>query len=128
MVQAAKANNRLSTRFTKQLMNLARSKLTGFSDVNQNLEQYTSDAKLAVIDVRVQLDYEPKREGTTATVSRLVASHMRTAFSLPRHRKYMRSGYPSEAWLAEEAEQELEVLPERRPPIVYTILNELMTL
>src|SRR5258707_10080834 len=51
---------------------------------------------------------------------------MRTAFSLPRHRKYMRSGYPSEAWLADWAAQEIEYLLERRPTIVFDTLDELI--
>ncbi|KAL4246568.1 hypothetical protein ABKN59_008457 [Abortiporus biennis] len=39
----------------------------------------------------------------------LVASHMRTAFSVPFHREYLRSGYPSEPMLAEAAAQQTDV-------------------
>ena len=51
MVEAAKANNQLDTQFTRQLMNLARAKLTGLEGVYQGSEKYTFSAKLAIIDV-----------------------------------------------------------------------------
>src|SRR5258708_2385849 len=126
MVQAAKGNDRLPTGFTEQLMNLARSKLMGLPNVHQSFEKYTPNAKLAIIDVRVQLDYEPKHEVTTDRVAQLVASHMRTAFSVLRHRKYMRSGYPSEAWLAEAAAQEMQHLLKRQPTFAFDTLDELL--
>src|SRR5260370_40739569 len=115
MVEVAKVHNRLNTGFTKQLMYLARSKLADLRDVYQGYGKYTSSAKLAIIDVRVQLDYESKCEAATDTVARLVTSHMRTAFSVPQHHKFMDSSYPSEAWLAEAAAQEMNYLRERLP-------------
>src|SRR5258707_277934 len=51
---------------------------------------------------------------------------MRTAFSVPRHRKYMRSGYPSEAWLAEAAAQEMQYLLKRQPTFAFDALDELL--
>lgn len=63
------------------------------------------EAKAAVLDVRLHLSYEPSR--SSMFESNLVASHMRTVSSIPRHRHVMRSGYPSEAILAEAATHQL---------------------
>src|SRR5258708_11293580 len=90
MVQAAKANDDLRTGFTKELMDLARAKLVRLSNAYSHHTNYTLNAKLAVIDVRVQLDYDLKCEAATDTVARLVESHMRTAFSIPQDRKSTR--------------------------------------
>ncbi len=126
MVQAAKANDDLRTGFTKELMDLARAKLVRLSNAYSHHTNYTLNAKLAVIDVRVQLDYDLKCEAATDTVARLVESHMRTAFSIPQYRKYMRSGYPSEAWLAEAAAQEMVYLHKQRPTFVFDTLDEVL--
>lgn len=61
--------------------------------------------KLAVADVRLCFQYEPNlksfKEEVVEVQARLVASHMRIAYSFPAHRRYLVSGYPSEPLLAE---------------------------
>ena len=60
-------------------------------------------ARLAVADVRLCLAYEPQASANkpTSVPAELIASHMRVAYSVPKHREYVRSGYPSEPVLAE---------------------------
>lgn len=65
-----------------------------------------------MIDIRLMLDYEPRRQLARDRESELVASHMRIAYSVPQSREYMRSGYPSEPILAEAAAQEMRANPE----------------
>ena len=60
------------------------------------------DKELAVLDVRLLLDYEHSAEAWLRE-EELVESGMRIAYSVPRHRQYMYSGYPSEPILAEAA-------------------------
>ena len=86
--------------YERMLLLLARSKLSG--QPNPNVEATPSDtAALAIADVRLCFDYEPTRSKNENIVNDLVASHMRTVFSMPSHREYFRSGYPSEPILAE---------------------------
>lgn len=65
-----------------------------------------------MIDIRLMLDYEPRRQLARDRESELVASHMRIAYSVPQSREYMRSGYPSEPILAEAAAQQMRANPE----------------
>lgn len=62
-------------------------------------------AKLAVLDVVLSLGYEHRHKDLYNDLSDMVASHMCTAYSIPDHRKYLRSGYPSEPVLAEAASE-----------------------
>jgi hypothetical protein len=59
-------------------------------------------AAAAVLDVLLTLDFEPRRE------AKLVAGHMRFAFSVPKDREYLRSGYLSEPLLAEAATRQMD--------------------
>ena len=61
-----------------------------------------TDKELAVLDVRLLLDYEHSAQAWLRE-EELVESGMRIAYSVPRHRQYMYSGYPSEPILAEAA-------------------------
>jgi hypothetical protein len=63
---------------------------------------------MAVLDVLLNLDFEPRREAARSREAELVASHMRTAFSVPKDREYFRSGYPSEPILAEAAARQMD--------------------
>ncbi|KAF8340879.1 hypothetical protein F5887DRAFT_1225825 [Amanita rubescens] len=65
----------------------------------------TGEGKLAVIDSAITLDYEPLQERNRALHDELVMGHARIIFAIPKHREYMRSGYPSEPILAEAANQ-----------------------
>ncbi|KAF8576190.1 hypothetical protein K439DRAFT_1664731 [Ramaria rubella] len=62
---------------------------------NYSHTELTPAARLAVVDVRLMLDYEPRRQ-TFHREAELVASHMRIVYSIPQNRAYLRSGYPSE--------------------------------
>lgn len=60
--------------------------------------------KLAVADVRLCLQYEPNlksfKEKVVELQTKLVANHMKIAYSFPAHRRYFVSGYPSEPMLS----------------------------
>ncbi|PSR73509.1 hypothetical protein PHLCEN_2v10650 [Hermanssonia centrifuga] len=73
-----------------------------------NTKQYaTSLAPLAVTDVRLCLQYA--QHTVMDTHAALVASHMRIAYSAPRHRGRFHSGYSSEPILAKAAAKQLEI-------------------
>lgn len=80
-----------------------RSKLIHETQYEKPVGDCNRVGQLAVADVRLCLQYEPHVEGNKAmdTQARLIASHMRFAYSVPIHRQYFRSGYPSEPMLAE---------------------------
>ena len=59
-------------------------------------------SKLAAIDIRLLLDFQPTIRGRESE-EMMVAGKMRIVYSVPRHREYMKSGYPSEPLLAEAA-------------------------
>lgn len=89
------------------IIRLARAKITCSTD-----GQTSAAGRAAVIDIRLMLDYEPRRQLARDRESELVASHMRIAYSVPQSREYMRSGYPSEPILAEAAAQQMRAKPE----------------
>jgi hypothetical protein len=84
------------------MVQFAHSKLTRGSDGNAPM--------LAALTTRLLLDFEPQRELSRKMESTLVQGHMRIAFSVPKHREYLRSGSPSEPILAEAAAQEMHVM------------------
>ncbi|KDQ14213.1 hypothetical protein BOTBODRAFT_175000 [Botryobasidium botryosum FD-172 SS1] len=90
-----------------RLVDLARAKLIGKFPVDQSHTNVSRNASLAIIDLRLLLDFMPGGVKTKATERELVANHMRTAFSIPSHYEYMHSGYPSEPILAEAAARQL---------------------
>ncbi|KAG8217190.1 hypothetical protein J3R82DRAFT_5272, partial [Butyriboletus roseoflavus] len=53
----------------------------------------------------------------------MVASHMRTAFSVPDHPLYIRSGYPSEPFLAEAASRQMYLYMRDSPNTMISILK-----
>ncbi|KAF8329825.1 uncharacterized protein EI90DRAFT_3062127 [Cantharellus anzutake] len=127
MYDAFKQNDKLHNNiFARKLLDLARAKLAGLEGATGDLTKYTQEAKLAVIDMRLQLDYEPARQVAATALAQMVASHMRTVFSIPTHRDYMRSGYPSEPWLAEAAAQGMENLQSLQPDFIFKTLEEVM--
>lgn len=89
------------------MMALARMKLV----FNHNIENTSSHKELshtAVLDVLITIEYNPRSELAREHQEEMVASHMRTAFSIPHHRSmYMDSGYPSEPFLAEAASRQM---------------------
>ncbi|CCM02478.1 uncharacterized protein FIBRA_04578 [Fibroporia radiculosa] len=77
-------------------ISFALSKLTGFNN-------YYADAGSHLL-----LDMEHRQEYVRHLETEMVDGHMRIAFSVPKHRQYMYSGYPSEPTFAEAAAQEKE--------------------
>ncbi|KAK0447197.1 hypothetical protein EV421DRAFT_1929024 [Armillaria borealis] len=58
---------------------------------------------VALVDIRVMIEYDPHREESRRLQEEMVRAHMRMVFSAPAHGGYTTSGYPSEAILAEAA-------------------------
>ena len=82
------------------LLDLARRKLTGDQDPNETALPDTT-AALAVVDVRLCLDHDSRRAQTRDVLDEMTRKHMRILYSMPQHREYYQSGYPSEPILAE---------------------------
>src|SRR5258706_10401981 len=89
------------------ILELARAKLVASREIDSAYSTISSAARLAVLDVQLSLDFEPRCQKVQIEEASLVESHMRIAYSIPNHREYMRSGYPSEPLLAEAAAQQL---------------------
>ncbi|KAI5117184.1 hypothetical protein M0805_008163 [Coniferiporia weirii] len=85
------------------LVKLARTKLIGEWD----WARLSADAELAVLSVRLLLDFNLARENSHMTTIRLVQNHMAMAYSVPAHREVLKAGYPSEPILAEAAAQQM---------------------
>jgi hypothetical protein len=90
------------------------------------LSTFTDAARLAVLDVQLSLDFEPRREKVKVEEANLVESHMRIAFSIPNHREYLRSGYPSEPLLAEAAARQLWTWRKQNPFVVVDTLTDVL--
>ena len=89
-----------------QVLATARAKLLGDNRTSLAYDKYPDSAKLAVVDVRIRLSYDPWHLSTTKLLDTLVASHMRILHSVDNLRTIMRSSYPSEPILAEAAAQQ----------------------
>ncbi|KAH8113034.1 hypothetical protein DFH11DRAFT_1727972 [Phellopilus nigrolimitatus] len=90
------------------IVNLARAKLIASS--KPNTAEMTDDAKLAVLAVRLLLDFNMSRADRQTQMVRLVENHMAIAFSIPKHRETLSIGYPSEPILAEAAARQMNVI------------------
>lgn len=90
------------TQMSDTIVMLARAKLLGHQYTEAPADDLDSSGLLAVVDVRLCLEYEPlNSQLALQTQADLVAHHMRLAYSVPKHRHYFRSGYSSEPILAE---------------------------
>ncbi|PCH34752.1 hypothetical protein WOLCODRAFT_155409 [Wolfiporia cocos MD-104 SS10] len=69
--------------------------------------------ELAVLDMRIMLDFGPHRDANTVQQC-LIESHMRIAVSVPAHREYSYSAYPSEPLLAEAAARIMATIREEQ--------------
>ncbi|KAB5587652.1 hypothetical protein CTheo_8909 [Ceratobasidium theobromae] len=83
------------------IIGFAQMKLAG----TERLEELSPEGQLAVLGVRVGLSFNLNREKARFTEQRLVEGYMRVILSVPKHREYIYSGYPSEPILAEAAAQ-----------------------
>ncbi|KAG6877960.1 hypothetical protein C0993_001578 [Termitomyces sp. T159_Od127] len=71
------------------------------------LHDYPFKELIPALAVRVDLAFEPNRDEAVLLEGLLVSSSMRTVYSVPQHRQYLRGGYPSEPFLAEAAARAL---------------------
>ncbi|KAI0653244.1 hypothetical protein C8Q70DRAFT_1059483 [Cubamyces menziesii] len=94
-------------RLSLDVLELARRKLLCNDNMRMPIDSHTIAAQTAVLDVRIMLSFEPSREAAHRHEEQLVASHMRIAYSVPKDRIYLRSGYSSEPILAEAAARQL---------------------
>ncbi|THH12410.1 hypothetical protein EW146_g7725 [Bondarzewia mesenterica] len=108
------------------VLKMARSKLVCNTDVEKSFDDSSATARLAVADVRLCLEYEPRRQQNQMVVAELVASHMRVAYSVPKHREYLRSGYSSEPLLAEAAAMQLKHWRKKRRTTLIDTLQQYM--
>ena len=115
---SANAAQRFSTRWQaavasgandvqREIFTFAKIKLLGLLDADDpclSSEQKSTkpDGELAALGTRLMLEFEPLRESADQE-ARLVEGHMRIAYSVPKHRHYLRGGTPSEPVLAEAA-------------------------
>lgn len=76
-----------------------------------------------MLDVRLMLTLEPRREAIHLE-GKLVASHMRLVYSIPKPHVYFRSGYSSEPILSEAAAQQLYVFQKYSQSAMIEILME----
>ena len=106
------------------ILELARAKLVASHEINSSYDTFSVSARLAVLDVQLSLDFEPRREKVHIEEANLVENHMRIAFSIPDHREYLRSGYPSEPLLAEAAAQQLWTWRKHNPFVVVDMLTD----
>ena len=108
------------------IINFARAKLLCQPILDVGANDVGKSARTAVVDVRLMLDYEPRREASHQLQADLVASHMRICYSVPQNREYMRSGYPSEPILAEAAAQQMCTFRKHDRSAILHILRDNM--
>jgi hypothetical protein len=86
-------------------------KLLCHDNIQKSHMDVSKPAAVAIVDVCLMLSFEPRRQATSTMEVDLIASHMRHVFSIPKHRQYKHSGYPSEPTIAEAAvEQSIGVV------------------
>jgi hypothetical protein len=90
------------------IVDLARAKLICHHKISIRHEDLKRPAVTALLDVLLSLDFEPGRLKAHNREVELIADHMRIVFSVPEHREYLLSGYPSEPLLAEAAARQME--------------------
>ncbi|KAF7775693.1 hypothetical protein Agabi119p4_4086 [Agaricus bisporus var. burnettii] len=87
-----------------QVIGLAMSKLKlHFEDTRKPYNTHTYDELIPLLAARVDFTFESNRDEAVFLEGLLVASAMRTVYSVPKHRQYLCGGYPSEPLLAEVA-------------------------
>ncbi|KAF8232150.1 hypothetical protein L208DRAFT_27950 [Tricholoma matsutake] len=68
-----------------QILELARAKLVASRDIDSSYDTFSRAARMAVLDIQLSLDFEPRREKVQIEEAGLVESHMRFAYSIPDH-------------------------------------------
>ena len=109
--QAAVGQNEATSSFAQpstEPITFARRKLlcNHSSDLDAPSPFWTLEQKTAVLDCRIMLSIA--RHDTAQKFNEtLVASHMRTVFSVPQSRQWINAGYPSEPFLAAAATRQM---------------------
>ncbi|KAG6917765.1 hypothetical protein DXG01_001170 [Tephrocybe rancida] len=94
----------LQVTYMEDLMDLAMYKLKLTFELKAKLKfALHEDTLLPPLALRVDLNFEPNRDEAVFLEGLLVAGSMRTVYSVPRHRQYLRCGYSSEPFVAEAA-------------------------
>ncbi|KAH8096910.1 hypothetical protein BXZ70DRAFT_945159, partial [Cristinia sonorae] len=101
------------------LLNFAKLKISGDrhyeASASSKLEM-NEIRNITILSIRIILDFEPSCQSTREMESTLVRGHMRLAYSVPRHREFLRSGTSSEPILAEAAAQLMHIKrPHEKP-------------
>ena len=89
------------------LIKFARCKLLLAGEPRKHRTEYSEIAQTAVLDVRIKLSFSRTSVAAHRLEEELVASHMRTVYSIPKSREYLWSGYSPEPILAEAAASQL---------------------
>jgi hypothetical protein len=78
-----------------------------FAKMKLHSHEFESDryARLAALDIRVLIEFDPIRANSRDMQAKLVQSYMRCVFNIPASREFVWSGYPSEPVLSEAAAQ-----------------------
>jgi hypothetical protein len=97
----------------QKLLNLAQMKLVFTKPLNAPRVHCSIETQIAVVDIRIQFNFEVGRISVSGHAQELVSSHMRTAISIPAPRAYVRSLYTSEPILAEAAARHLQLWREQ---------------
>ncbi|KZV92390.1 hypothetical protein EXIGLDRAFT_836493 [Exidia glandulosa HHB12029] len=81
----------------------ASQKLVGRTDSTVRPAHLDDSDSVAVLDVRLCLDFAQRRNDPTSLQAKLISHHMRLVYTVPRHREFFISGYSSEPILANAA-------------------------
>ncbi|KAG6870360.1 hypothetical protein C0995_013536 [Termitomyces sp. Mi166 len=82
---------------------------------------------IPLLAARVDLTFESNRDEAVLLEGLLVASSMRTVYSVPQHRQYLRGGYPSEPFLAEAAARAMfEIITEGESEVTEKSIKEII--
>ncbi|KAG6887493.1 hypothetical protein C0995_014910 [Termitomyces sp. Mi166 len=82
---------------------------------------------IPLLAARVDLTFESNRDEAVLLEGLLVASSMRTVYSVPQHRQYLRGGYPSEPFLAEAAARAMfEIITEGESKVIEKSIKEII--
>jgi len=61
-------------------LRLLRTRLVGEAEFGKSMQECASTAKLALVDLRLCLDYDPLRQDTGPLMQNMVSSHMRYVY------------------------------------------------
>ncbi|KAI0782308.1 hypothetical protein C8Q75DRAFT_811743 [Abortiporus biennis] len=132
-LQSNSATGCASYAFPDNLIKYARCKLLCSHGIDIKARDVSTEGRLAVLDVLLHLQFKPCtniigriQKGKIPTEEELIYAHMRYVHSIPEHRIYSYSSYPSEPILAEAAAQQLHFFSTRYPPSTSSSLIDVL--